>query len=104
MSIKGKEVNVNDMEVPNEDPSFRISMVNLSQRDDFQSRDHVSRHHPDLMRRKTNKFTVEHFQDKNFKTRHMDDIDTEKQKTTITEKNIQSIHSRQKEESARLKN
>ena len=49
MSIKGKGVDVNDMEVSNEDPSLRISMANLSWRDDFQSGDHVSRHHPDLM-------------------------------------------------------
>ena len=49
MSIKGKGVDVNDMEVPNKDPSLRISMANLSLRDDFQNGDHFSRHHPDLM-------------------------------------------------------
>ena len=49
MSIKGKGVDVNDMEVPNKGPSLRISMANLSLRDDFQNGDHFSRHHPDLM-------------------------------------------------------
>ena len=55
MSIKGKEVDVNDMEVPNE--GLRINMANLSFRDDFQNGDHVSRHHLDLIRRQTNEFT-----------------------------------------------
>ena len=49
MSIKGKGVDVNDMETPNKDLSLRINMVNLSFRGDFQSGDHVSRHHPDPM-------------------------------------------------------
>ena len=35
MSIKGKGIVVNNMEVPNEDPSLRISMANLCLRDDF---------------------------------------------------------------------
>ena len=55
MSIKGKGVDINDMEVPNE--GLRINMANLSFRDDFQNGDHVSRHHPDLIRRQTNEFT-----------------------------------------------
>ena len=37
MSVKGKEVDVINMEVPIEDPSLRISMANLSLRDDFQN-------------------------------------------------------------------
>ena len=53
MPIKGKEVDVNDMEVPNEDHSLRMSMTNLSLRDGFQGGDHASRHHPDPMRRQT---------------------------------------------------
>ena len=50
MSIKEKGVDVEDMEVPNEDLSLRLNMANLSLRDDFQSGDHVSRHHPGPMR------------------------------------------------------
>ena len=65
MSIKGNGVAVNNMEVPNEDPTLRISMTNLSLRDDFQSGDHVSRHHPDPMRGQNNKLTGDHFQDEN---------------------------------------
>ena len=65
MSVKGKEVDVIDVEVPIEDPSLRISMANLSLRDDFQSGDHVSRHHPDPMRGQNNKLTGDHFQDEN---------------------------------------
>ena len=53
MPIKGKGVDVNDMEVPNEDHSLGMSMANLSLRDGFQGGDHVSRHHPDPMRRQT---------------------------------------------------
>ena len=53
MPIKGKGVDVNDMEVPNEDHSLRMSMANLSLRDGFQVGDHASRHHPDPMRRQT---------------------------------------------------
>ena len=48
---KEKGVDVEDMEVPNEDLSLRLNMANLSLRDDFQSGDHVSRHHPGPMRR-----------------------------------------------------
>ena len=65
MSIKGNGVAVNNMKVPNEDPTLRITMTNLSLRDDFQSGDHVSRHHPDPMRGQTNKLTCDHFQDEN---------------------------------------
>ena len=54
MSIKGKGVDVNNMEEPNEDLSLRINMANLSLRDDFQKGHHVSRHHPDPMIRQTN--------------------------------------------------
>ena len=68
MSIKGKGVEVNDMEVSNEDPSLRISIANLSLRDDFQSGDHVSRHHPDPTRGKTNELTGDHFQDEDSMT------------------------------------
>ena len=68
MSIKEKGVDVNDMEVSNEDPSLRISIANLSLRDDFQSGDHVSRHHPDPMRGQTNELTGDHFQDENSMT------------------------------------
>ena len=89
MSIKGKGVDVNDMEVPNEDPSLRISMANLSLRDDFQSGDHVSTHHPDPMRGQTNELTGDHFQDEDSKARRMADIDTEKRKGTLTEKGKQ---------------
>ena len=53
------------MKAPNEDPTLRITMTNLSLRDDFQSGDHVSRHHPDPMRGQTNKLTCDHFQDEN---------------------------------------
>ena len=89
MSIKEKGVDVNDIKVSNEDRSLRISMENLGLRDDFQSRGHVSRHHPDLMRGQTNELTGDHFQDKNSKARQMDDIDTEKRKKTMTEKGKQ---------------
>ena len=89
MSIKGKGVDVNDMEVPNEDPNLRISMANLSLRDDFQSGHHVSRHHQDLLRGQTNELTGDYFQDENSKARHMDDIGTEKRKRTLTEKGKQ---------------
>ena len=68
MSIKGKGVDVNDMEVPNEDPGLRISIANLSLRDDFQRGDHVSRHHPDPKRGQTNELTGDHFQDENSMT------------------------------------
>ena len=68
MSIKEKGVDVNDMEVSNEDPSLRISIANLSLRDDFQSGDHVSRHHPDPTRGQTNELTGDHFQDENSMT------------------------------------
>ena len=78
MSIKGKGVDVNNMEVPNFDLSLRISMTNLSLRDDFQSRDHVSRHYRDITRGQTNELTCDHFEDENSKAHHMDDIDTEK--------------------------
>ena len=89
MSIKEKGVDVNDIKVSNEDRSLRISMENLGLRDDFQSRGHVSRHHPDLMRGQTNELTGDHFQDENSKAPHMDDIDTEKRKKTMTEKGKQ---------------
>ena len=35
-------------------------MANLSLRDDFQSRDHVSRHYPDITRGQTNELTCDH--------------------------------------------
>ena len=89
MSVKGKEVDVINMEVPIEDPSLRISMANLSLRDDFQSGDHIRRHHPDPMRGQKNELTGDHFQDANSKACHMDDIDTEKRKGTLTEKGKQ---------------
>ena len=89
MSIKGKGVDINDMEVPNEDLSLRINMTDLSLRDDFQRGDHVSRHHPDPMRGQTNELTDDHFQDKNSKAHHINDIDTGKQKRTLTEKGKQ---------------
>ena len=54
MSIKRKGVDVSDMEVLNENHSLRISMANLSLRNNFQSGDHVSRHHPHPMSRQTN--------------------------------------------------
>ena len=74
MSVKGKEVDVIDVEVPIEDPSLRISMANLSLRDDFQNGDHVSRRYPDPVRGQTNELTGDHFQDDNSKTLLMDDI------------------------------
>ena len=86
MSIKGKGVDVNDMEVPNEDLSLRINMTNLSFRDDFQRGDHVSRHHPDPMRGQTNELSDDHFQDENSKAHHISDIDNGKRKRTSTEK------------------
>ena len=89
MSVKGNGLDVNDVEGPNEDPTHGISMANLSLRDDFQSRDHVSRHHPDPMRGQTNELTGDHYQDDNSKARHMDDIDTEKRERTLTEKGKQ---------------
>ena len=67
MSIKGKEVDVNDMEIPDDDPSLRISMVNLNLRDDFQSGDHISKYHPDSMKGQTNELTSDPFQDENSK-------------------------------------
>ena len=85
MSIKGKGVDVNYMEVPNEAPSLRISMANLSLRDDFQSGDHVSSHQTDPMRGQTNELTGDHFQDEGSKACHMDDINTEKRKRTLIE-------------------
>ena len=48
MSVKGKGVDLDNMEVPNE--GLRINMTNLILRDDFQCGDHVSRHHPDPIR------------------------------------------------------
>ena len=89
MSIKGKGVDVNDMEIPNEDLSLRINMANLSLRDDFQSGDHVSRHHPDPMRGQTNELTDDHFQEENSKAHHINDTDTGKRKRTLTEKGKQ---------------
>ena len=74
MSIKGMGIDLNDMEVPTEDPSLRISMANLSLRDDFQNGDHVSRRYPDSVRGQTNELTGDHFQDDNSKTLLMDDI------------------------------
>ena len=85
MSSKGNAIDVNDMEVLNEDPSLTISTVNLHLRDNFQKGDHVSGHHPDPMRGKTNESTDGHFQDGNSKARHMDEIDTEKSKRTLKE-------------------
>ena len=61
------------MKVPNED-------------DDFQSGDHVSRHHPDPMRRQTNELTDYRFEDDGSKEHHIDDIDTGKRKRTLTKK------------------
>ena len=78
VSIKGKGVDVNDMEIPNEDLSLRINMVN-----DFQSGDHVSRHHPDPMRGQTNELTDDHFQEENFKAHNINDTDTGKRKRTF---------------------
>ena len=89
MSIKRKGVDVSDMEVLNENHSLRISMANLSLRNNFQSGDHVSRHHPHPMSRQTNELTDYHFQYENSKEHHMDDIDTEKRKRTLTEKEKQ---------------
>ena len=89
MSVKGNGLDVNDIEGPNEDPTHEISMANLSLRDDFQSGDHVSRHHPDPMRGQTNELTGDHYQDDNSKARHMYDIDSEKRKRTLTEKGKQ---------------
>ena len=80
MSIKGKGVEVNEMEVPNEDLNLRINMTNLSLRDDFQHGDHVSRHHPDPMGGQTNELTDDHFQDENSKAHHINHIDTGKWK------------------------
>ena len=80
MSIKGKGVEVNEMEVPNEDLNLRINMTNLSLRDDFQHGDHVSRHHPDPVGGQTNELTDDHFQDENSKAHHINDIDTGKRK------------------------
>ena len=100
MSIKRKGVDVSDMEVLNEHHSLRISMANLSLRNNFQSGDHVSRHHlHPMMIRQTNELTDDHFQYENSKEHHMDDIDTEKRKRTLTEKEKQfkaSILDRQK--------
>ena len=86
MSIKGKGVEVNEMEVPNEDLNLRINVTNLSLRDDFQHGDHVSRHHLDPMREQTNELTDDQFQDENCKAHHINDIDTGKRKLTLTEK------------------
>ena len=99
MSIKRKGVDVSDMEVLNEHHSLRISMANLSLRNNFQSEDHVSRHHLHPLIRQTNELTDDHFQYENSKEHHMDDIDTEKRKRTLTEKEKQfkaSILDRQK--------
>ena len=85
MSNKGNGVDVNDMKVLNEDPSLTISTVNLHLRDNFRKGDHVSGHHPDPMRGKTNESTDGHFQDENSKARDMDEIDTEKLKRALTE-------------------
>ena len=74
MSIKGMGIDLNDMEVPTEDPSLRISMANLSLRDDFQNGDHVSRRYPDSVIGQTNKLTGDHFQDENSKALLVDDI------------------------------
>ena len=74
MSVKGKEVDVIDVEVPIEDPSLRISMANLSLRDDFQSGDHVGRRYPGPVIGQTNKLTGDHFQDENSKALLVDDI------------------------------
>ena len=60
MSIKGMGIDLNDMKVPTEDPSLRISMANLSLRDDFQNGDHVSRRYPDSVRGQTNELTGDH--------------------------------------------
>ena len=84
ISIKGKRVDVNDMEVPNEDLSLTINMGNLNLRDDFQSGDHVSRHHSDPMTGQANELTNEHFQDENSKAHHISDIDSGKWKRTLT--------------------
>ena len=89
MSSKGKGIDVNNMKIPNEDLSLRINMANLSLRDDFQSGDHVSRHHPDPMRGQTNELTDDHFQEENSKAHHINDTDTGKQKRTLTEKGKQ---------------
>ena len=89
MSIKEKGVDVNYMEVPNEDLSLRINMENLSLRDDFHSGDHVSRHRPDTTRGQTNELTDDHFQDKNSKAHHNNDIDNGKRKSILTEKGKQ---------------
>ena len=74
MSVKGKEVDVINVEVPIEDPSLRISMANLSLRDDFQSGDHVGRRYPGPVIGQTNKLTGDHFQDENSKALLVDDI------------------------------
>ena len=66
-----------------------INMVNLSLRDDFQSGDGVSRHHPDPMRVQTNELIDDHFQEKNSKAHHINDTDTGKWKRTLTEKGKQ---------------
>ena len=89
MSIKGKEVDVNDMEIPNEDPSLRISMVNLNLRDDFQSGDHISKYHPDSMKGQTNELTSDPFQEENSKACYMDDINTVKRRRVLAEKGKQ---------------
>ena len=64
-------------------------MTNLSLRDDFQSGDHVSRHHPDPMRGQTSELTDDHFQEENSKAHYINDTDTGKQKRTLTEKGQQ---------------
>ena len=74
MSNKGMGIDLNDMEVPNEDPSLTISMANLSLRDDFQSGDHVGRRYPGPVIGQTNKLTGDHFQDENSKALLVDDI------------------------------
>ena len=89
MSNKGKGIDANNIEVPNEDLSLRINMANLSLRDDFQSGDHVGRHHPEPVRGQTNELPDDHFQDENFKALHINDIDTGKQKRPLTEKGKQ---------------
>ena len=68
MSIKAKDVDVNDMQVPNESLKIKINKENLSLRDHFQTGDQVSRHHLDPMRGQTKELIDGHFQDENSKT------------------------------------
>ena len=89
MSIKGKDISVNNIEVPNEDLCLRINMVNLSLKDDFQIGDYVSRHYPDPVREKTNELNDDHFRHENSKANHMDDVDTGKRNRILAEKGRQ---------------